>query len=68
MDISLAALLGENIYNFGELLQHPIVSKLSCHACTVYHMLIMLAVAHPYLTAEIGLCVSRPCLASLDLL
>jgi len=26
VDISLAALLGENIYNFGELLLHPIVS------------------------------------------
>lgn len=25
MDISLAALLGDNIYNFGELLLHPIV-------------------------------------------
>ena len=25
MDISLAALLGENVYNFGELLLHPIV-------------------------------------------
>ena len=28
VDISLAALLGENIYNFGELLLHPIVSPL----------------------------------------
>lgn len=26
VDISLAGLLGENIYNFGELLLHPIVS------------------------------------------
>lgn len=25
-DLSLSALLGENIYNFGELLAHPIVS------------------------------------------
>lgn len=25
-DLSLAALLGDNIYNFGELLAHPIVS------------------------------------------
>ena len=25
VDISLAALLGENVYNFGELLLHPIV-------------------------------------------
>lgn len=33
MDISLAALLGENIYNFGELLQHPIVST----SCRVMH-------------------------------
>lgn len=32
VDISLAALLGENIYNFGELLQHPIVSKPVCHS------------------------------------
>ena len=53
VDISLAALLGENIYNFGELLQHPIVSKLSCQACTVDHKLITLAVAHSYLNAEI---------------
>ena len=31
MDISLAALLGKNIYNFGELLLHPIVSNpLAC--------------------------------------
>lgn len=27
VDISLAALLGENVYSFGELLQHPIVSQ-----------------------------------------
>lgn len=27
-DLSLAALLGENIYNFGELLAHPIVSTI----------------------------------------
>jgi hypothetical protein len=26
-DLSLAALLGDNIYNFGELLAHPIVSN-----------------------------------------
>ena len=26
VDLSLAALLGENVYNFGELLAHPIVS------------------------------------------
>lgn len=25
-DLSLSALLGENIYNFGELLAHPVVS------------------------------------------
>ena len=29
MDLSLAALLGENIYNFGELLGHPVLSALS---------------------------------------
>uniref|UniRef100_A0A061RB77 26S proteasome regulatory subunit N9 n=1 Tax=Tetraselmis sp. GSL018 TaxID=582737 RepID=A0A061RB77_9CHLO len=28
VDISLAALLGENVYSFGELLQHPIVKSL----------------------------------------
>ncbi len=27
VDISLAALLGEDVYNFGELLLHPIVSN-----------------------------------------
>ena len=26
VDVSLAALLGEDVYNFGELLLHPIVS------------------------------------------
>ncbi len=29
VDISLAALLGENVYNFGELLLHPIVRTAS---------------------------------------
>ncbi len=33
VDVSLAALLGENIYNFGELLLHPIVS-IAHKACT----------------------------------
>ncbi len=28
VDISLAALLGDNVYNFGELLLHPIVRSL----------------------------------------
>ena len=28
VDISLAALLGEDVYSFGELLLHPIVSGL----------------------------------------
>jgi hypothetical protein len=28
VDISLAALLGDNVYNFGELLLHPIVRYL----------------------------------------
>lgn len=36
VDISLAALLGENIYNFGELLQHPIVSTRCCDSFTQY--------------------------------
>lgn len=27
VDVSLAALLGEGLYNFGELLLHPIVSS-----------------------------------------
>lgn len=30
VDISLAALLGEEVYNFGELLLHPIVSWEGC--------------------------------------
>ena len=30
VDLSLAALLGENIYNFGELLAHPLVSLPRC--------------------------------------
>ena len=29
VDISLAALLGDKVYSFGELLLHPIVSSLS---------------------------------------
>ncbi len=29
VDVSLSALLGENIYSFGQLLQHPIVNSLS---------------------------------------
>lgn len=30
MDVSLAALLGEGVLNFGELLLHPIVRIPSC--------------------------------------
>lgn len=30
MDISLSALLADNVFNFGELLLHPIVSCLTC--------------------------------------
>jgi hypothetical protein len=33
VDVSLAALLGEGVYNFGELLQHPIVSCPRHHTC-----------------------------------
>lgn len=37
MDISLAALLGESVYNFGELLLHPLVIYLRLILiCTVY--------------------------------
>ncbi|ONM00352.1 26S proteasome non-ATPase regulatory subunit 13 homolog A [Zea mays] len=37
-DLSLAALLGDNIYNFGELLAHPIVSNSSVvHDFFCYH-------------------------------
>ena len=32
VDISLAALLGEDVYSFGELLLHPIVSRCSVHS------------------------------------
>ena len=28
VDVSLAALLGENIYSFGQLLQHPLAGAL----------------------------------------
>lgn len=35
-DLSLAALLGENIYNFGELLAHPIVSTSFALFCAVF--------------------------------
>ncbi|CAD6259792.1 unnamed protein product [Miscanthus lutarioriparius] len=39
-DLSLAALLGENIYNFGELLAHPIIhSLLGTQAEWIFHML-----------------------------
>ena len=34
VDISLAALLGKDVYSFGELLQHPIVRALQ-HAADV---------------------------------
>lgn len=40
LDLSLAALLGENIYNFGELLAHPIIhSLLGTQAEWIFHML-----------------------------
>ena len=29
MDVSLAALLGDDVYNFGELLLHPLVAALA---------------------------------------
>ncbi|XP_047342391.1 26S proteasome non-ATPase regulatory subunit 13 homolog A-like [Impatiens glandulifera] len=39
-DLSLAALLGENIYNFGELLAHPIVKSLvGTNVEWLYHIL-----------------------------
>ncbi|XP_066344155.1 26S proteasome non-ATPase regulatory subunit 13 homolog B-like [Miscanthus floridulus] len=39
-DLSLAALLGDNIYNFGELLAHPIINSLiGTKVEWVYHML-----------------------------
>ncbi|CAN6240733.1 unnamed protein product [Urochloa humidicola] len=39
-DLSLAALLGENIYNFGELLAHPIIhGLLGTQAEWIFHML-----------------------------
>ncbi|KAK1696329.1 hypothetical protein QYE76_013026 [Lolium multiflorum] len=39
-DLSLAALLGDNIYNFGELLAHPIINSLTGTKVEwVYHML-----------------------------
>ena len=63
VDISLAALLGENIYNFGELLQHPMVCKPSCQACIVYQRLTKLVMAYPSLKA--GHWTSRLYLASL---
>ncbi|XP_010529236.1 PREDICTED: 26S proteasome non-ATPase regulatory subunit 13 homolog B [Tarenaya hassleriana] len=39
-DLSLSALLGDNIYNFGELLAHPIIkSLLGTNVEWLYHML-----------------------------
>lgn len=40
VDISLAALLGDDVYNFGELLLHPIVSRflLRCSAAMAGRM------------------------------
>ncbi|KAF8670210.1 hypothetical protein HU200_050740 [Digitaria exilis] len=39
-DLSLAALLGENIYNFGELLAHPIIHNLlGTQVEWIFHML-----------------------------
>lgn len=39
-DLSVAALLGENIYNFGELLGHPIINSLvGTEAEWIYYML-----------------------------
>lgn len=40
-DLSLSALLGDNIYNFGELLAHPIVRKIFARLC--FHLSILLA-------------------------
>ncbi|KAK8961671.1 hypothetical protein KSP40_PGU019190 [Platanthera guangdongensis] len=39
-DLSLSALLGDNIYNFGELLAHPIINSLiGTNAEWIYHIL-----------------------------
>lgn len=37
-DLSLSALLGDNIYNFGELLAHPIVRKSSRQNSVIYFL------------------------------
>ena len=64
VDISLAALLGKDVYSFGELLQHPIVRALQCaagvqmHSCmTSTDMLLMCGclVAHSRSPASVAL-------------
>lgn len=39
-DVALSALVGENIYNFGELIQHPIIKILSDGAGTELYVVI----------------------------
>ncbi|KAF2315573.1 hypothetical protein GH714_040082 [Hevea brasiliensis] len=38
-DLSLSALLGDNIYNFGELLAHPVINSLLEHKWRLYYIL-----------------------------
>lgn len=49
VDVSLAALLGENIYSFGQLLQHPIAAALD-HG------------PHQWLHEMLKVCFNRVCL------
>ncbi|EFJ46340.1 26S proteasome regulatory complex [Volvox carteri f. nagariensis] len=41
VDVSLAALLGEHIYSFGQLLQHPIINSLDCTPSQWLHELLV---------------------------
>ena len=35
-DLGIAALVGEGLYNFGELLEHPVVTTLESRTCRSY--------------------------------
>ncbi|KAG2264807.1 hypothetical protein Bca52824_071886 [Brassica carinata] len=60
-DLSLSALLGENIYNFGELLAHPILkSLLGTNVEWLYH--ILQAFNHGDLVQYQELCRGTPCI------